>query len=314
MSKGMTQLNRIPLPFLLPALLLTLSLTSTLVLGLSVGAANAAIPSLENTDPQASYMEAPSIKDVIDNTANLTYRNDAQLESGQELHMVSEIELTLASNGIDEQATPQIIAAKFLSATMTLNCDSDCDTMDGLNRHAGQLFTAFNRYLSDLPQFNLVSAKDVKVKDDNESLLIRISQSKAEITKLLAEDIESGINEGNQPIVYLRLLGEHGLMLHLKLMLTGKTWLIAETIEEGLRSTETAEDGLSVADQLPLINFSQSEYEVFHQNRPWAEHFVMNQIRLNQCWHRTIPSTRLAPDGTTTTQDRDVVTCDYQYR
>ncbi|MCG9754648.1 hypothetical protein L1D40_05300 [Shewanella insulae] len=309
MSKGMTQLNRIPLPFLLPALLLTLSLTSTLVLGLSVGAANAATPSLENTDPQAPY-----IKDVIDNTANLTYRNDAQLESGQELHMASEIELTLASNGVDEQATPQIIAAKFLSATMTLSCDSDCDTMDGLNRHAGQLFLAFNRYLSDLPQFNLVNAKDFTLGDNSESLVIRISQSKAEISNLLTADIESDINEGNQPIVYVKLLGEHGLVLHIKLVLTGKTWLIAETIEEGLRSTETAEDGLSIADQLPLINFSQNEYEVFHQNRPWAEHFVMNKIRLNQCWHRTIAATRLAPDGTTTTQDRDVVTCDYQYR
>ncbi|MXR69881.1 hypothetical protein GNT65_14560 [Shewanella sp. JBTF-M18] len=274
-----------------------------------MGAANAAIPSLENTDPQAHY-----IKDVIDNTANLTYRNNAQLESGQELHMVSEIELTLASNGIDEQATPQISAAKFLSATMTLNCDSDCDTMNGLNRHAGQLFLTFNRYLANLPQLNLRSAKDVKVKDDNESLFIRISQSKAEISNLLTADIESGINEGNQPIVYVKLLGEHGLVLHLKLMLTGKTWLIAETIEEGLRSTETAKDGLSVAEQLPLINFSQSEYKVFHQNRPWAEHFVMNKIRLNQCWHRTIATTRLTPDGTTTTQDRDVVTCDYQYR
>ncbi|MCG9713340.1 hypothetical protein L1D29_11010 [Shewanella insulae] len=274
-----------------------------------MGAANAAIPSLENTDPQAPY-----IKDVIDNTANLTYRNNAQLESGQELHMVSEIELTLASNGIDEQATPQISAAKFLSATMTLNCDSDCDTMDGLNRHVGQLFTAFNRYLANLPQLNLRSAKDVKLEDNSESLLIRISQSKAEVSSLLAADIESEINEGNQPIVYVRLLGDLGLVLHLKLVLTGKTWLIAETIEEGLRSTETAEDDLSLAEQLPLINFSQSEYEVFHQNRPWAEHFVMNQIRLNQCWHRTIAATRLAPDGATTTQDRDVVTCNYQYR
>ncbi|KIO38297.1 hypothetical protein [Shewanella sp. cp20] len=263
-------------------------------------------------------MEAPRIKDVIDNTANLTYQNDAMLESGQEVHMVSEIELTLASNGIDEQATPQISAVTFLSAAMTLNCDSDCDsdceTMDGLNRHAGQLFIAFNRYLANLPQLNLVSAKDFKFEDDSESLLIRISQSKAEISRLLAEDIESEINEGKPPIVYIKLLGKHGLVLHLKLMLTDKTWLIAETIEEGLRSTETAEDGLSIAEQLPLINFSQSEYEVFHQNRPWAEHFVMNQIRLTQCWHRTIAATRLAPDGTTTTQDRDVVTCDYQYR
>ncbi len=263
-------------------------------------------------------MEASCTKDAIDNTANLTYQNDAMLESGQEVHMVSEIELTIDSNEIDDHATPQISAVKFLSATMTLSCDSDCDTMDGLNRHAGQLFTAFNRYLADLPQLNLVSAMDYKLEgfklEDDEPLLIRISQSKAEITKLLAEDIESGISEGKQPIVYVKLLGEHGLVLHLKLMLTGKTWLIAETIEEGLRSTETTEDGLSVAEQLPLINFSQSEYEVFHQNRPWAEHFVMNKIRLNQCWHRTIASTRLAPDGTTTTQDRDVVTCDYQYR
>ncbi|QYJ96947.1 hypothetical protein K0J45_15720 [Shewanella alkalitolerans] len=314
MSKGMTQLNRISLPFLLPALLLTLSLTSTLVLGLSVGAENLAIPRLEHTYLQDPHMEAPCTKDMIDNTANLTYRNDAMLESGQEVHMMNEIELTLVSNEIDRQATPQISAAKFLSAAMTLSCDSDCDTMDGLNRHAGQLFIAFNRYLANLPQLNLVSAKDVKLIDDNASLFIRISQSKAEITKLLAEDIESGISEGKQPIVYVKLLGEHGLVLHLKLMLTGKTWLIAETIEEGLRSTETVEDGLSLAEQLPLINFSQSEYEVFHQNRPWAEHFVMNQIRLNQCWHRTIAATRLAPDGTTTTQDRDVVTCDYQYR
>ncbi|MCG9747567.1 hypothetical protein [Shewanella sp. Isolate8] len=264
------------------------------------------------------------MKDAIDNTASLTYRNDAMLESGQEVHMMSKIELNLVSNGIDEQATPQIIAAKFLSATMTLSCDSDCGTMDGLNRHAGQLFTAFNRYLANLPQLNLVSAKDVKLEDsklksfelegDSESLLIRIAQSKTEISSLLATDIQSEINEGKHPIVYVKLLGEHDLVLHLKLLLTDKTWLIAETIEEGLRSTETAEDGLSVADQLPLINFSQSEYEVFHQNRPWAEHFVMNQIRLNQCWHRTIAATRLAPDGTTTTQDRDVVTCDYQYR
>ena len=310
MSKGMTQLNRIPLPFLLLALLLVL----VLVLRLSVSAANIAIPCLENTYLQAPHMEAPCIKDVIDNTANLTYQNDAMLESGQEVHMVSEIELTLASNGIDEQATPQISAVTFLSAAMTLSCDSDCDTMDGLNRHAGQLFIAFNRYLANLPQLNLVSAKDFKFEDDSQSLLIRISQSKAEISRLLAEDIESEINEGKPPIVYVKLLGEHDLVLHLKLMLTDKTWLIAETIEEGLRSTETAEDGLSIAEQLPLINFSQSEYEVFHQNRPWAEHFVMNQIRLNQCWHRTIAATRLAPDGTTTTQDRDVVTCDYQYR
>ncbi|WP_281213269.1 hypothetical protein [Shewanella insulae] len=265
-------------------------------------------------------MEAPCIKDAIDNTANLTYQNDAMLESGQEVHMVSEIELNLVSNEIYEQATPQISAAKFLSATMTLNCDSDCNTMDGLNRHAGQLFIAFNRYLANLPQLNLLSAKDFELEgfeleeDNSESLLIRISQSKTEVSSLIAADIESDIDEGNQPIVYVKLLGEHGLVLHLKLMLTGKTWLIAETIEEGLRSTETAEDGLSVAEQLPLINFSQSEYEVFHQNRPWAEHFVMNKIRLNQCWHRTIASTLLAPDGTTTTQDRDVVTCDYQYR
>ncbi|ABO24927.1 hypothetical protein [Shewanella loihica] len=269
-------------------------------------------------------MEAPCTKDVIDNTANLTDQNDAMLESGQEVHMVSEIELTLASNGIDRQATPQISAVKFLSATMTLSCDSDCDTMDGLNRHGGQLFTAFNRYLAYLPQLNLVSAKDYKLEDsklkgfelegDSESLLIRIGQSKTEISNLLAANIQSEINEGNQPRVYVKLLGEHDLVLHLKLMLTGKTWLIAETIEEGLRSTETVEDGLSLAEQLPLINFSQSEYEVFHQNRPWAEHFVMNQIRLNQCWHRTIAATRLAPDGTTTTQDRDVVTCNYQYR
>ncbi|QYJ81729.1 hypothetical protein [Shewanella aegiceratis] len=314
MSKGMTQLNRIPIPFLLPTLLLTLSLTSTLVLGLSVGAENLAIPSLENTYLQDPHMEAPCTKDMIDNTANLTYRNDAMLESGQEVHMMSEIELTLVSNEIDRQATPQISAAKFLSAAMTLSCDSDCDTMDGLNRHAGQLFIAFNRYLADLPQLNLVNATDFKLEEDDEPLLIRIKQSKAEISNLLAADIQSEINEGNQPTVYVKLLGEHGLALHLKLMLTGKTWLIAETIEEGLRSTETAEDGLSVAEQLPLINFSQSEYEVFHQNRPWAEHFVMNQIRLNQCWHRTIAATRLAPDGTTTTQDRDVVTCDYQYR
>ncbi|QYJ93072.1 hypothetical protein [Shewanella spartinae] len=269
-------------------------------------------------------MEAPCIKDAIDNTANLTYRNDAMLESGQEIHMVSEIELTLDSNGVDRQATPQISAAKLLSATMTLSCDSDCDTMDGLNRHAGRLFIAFNRYLANLPQLNLVSAKDFKLEDsklkgfklegDSESLLIRIAQSKTEISSLLATDIQSGISEGKQPIVYVKLLGKHGLVLHLKLMLTGKTWLIAETIEEGLRSTETTEDGLGVAEQLPLINFSQSEYEVFHQNRPWAEHFVMNQIRLNQCWHRTIAATRLAPDGTTTPQDRDVVTCNYQYR
>ncbi|MFV7785088.1 hypothetical protein ACNPKB_13870 [Shewanella marisflavi] len=310
MSKGMTQLNRIPLPFLLLALLLVL----VLVLRLSVDAANLATPSLENAYLQAPHMEAPCMKDMIDNTANLTYRNDAQLESGQEVHMVSEIELTLASNGIDEQATPQISAVKFLSATMTLSCDSDCDTVDGLNRHAGQLFIAFNRYLANLPQLNLVSAKDYKLKDDMEALFIRIGQYKAEISNLLAANIQSDINGGNQPIVYVKLLGEHGLVLHLKLMLTGKTWLIAETIEEGLRRTETSEDGLSVAEQLPLINFSQSEYEVFHQNRPWAEHFVMNQIRLNQCWHRTIAATRLAPDGTTTTQDRDVVTCDYQYR
>ncbi|MFV7772646.1 hypothetical protein ACNPK7_19940 [Shewanella marisflavi] len=228
--------------------------------------------------------------------------------------MMSEIELTLASNGIDEQATPQISAVKFLSATMTLSCDSDCDTMDGLNRHAGQLFIAFNRYLANLPQLNLVSAKDYKLKDDMEALFIRIGQNKAEISNLLAANIQSDINGGNQPIVYVKILGEHGLVLHLKLMLTGETWLVAETIEEGLRRTETSEDGLSVAEQLPLINFSQSEYEVFHQNRPWAEHFVMNQIRLNQCWHRTIAATRLATDGTTTTQDRDVVTCDYQYR
>ncbi|TVP14287.1 hypothetical protein [Shewanella sp. KCT] len=314
MSKGMTQLNRIPLPFLLPALLLALLLILTLVLRLSEGAANLAIPCLENTYLQDPHMEASCVADVIDNTANLTYQNDAMLESGQEVHMVSEIELTLASNGIDEQATPQISAVKFLSATMTLNCDIDCDTMDGLNRHAGQLFLAFNRYLADLPQLNLVNAKDLKLKDDMEALIIRISQSKAEISSLLAADIQSEINEGNQPIVYVKLLGEHGLALHLKLMLTGKTWLIAETIEEGLRSTKTSEDGLSLADQLPLINFSQSEYEVFHQNRPWAEHFVMNQIRLNQCWRRTIATTRLAPDGTTTTQGRDVVTCDYQYR
>lgn len=110
MSKGMTQLNRIPLPFLLSALLLTLSLTSTLVLGLPEGAANLAIPCLENTYLQDPHMEAPCTKDVIDNTANLTDQNDAMLESGQEVHMVSEIELTLASNGIDRQATPQISA------------------------------------------------------------------------------------------------------------------------------------------------------------------------------------------------------------
>ncbi|WP_418079430.1 hypothetical protein [Shewanella marisflavi] len=314
MSKGMTQFNRIPLPFLLLALLLALLLVLVLVLRLSVGAANLTILCLENTYLQAPHMEAPCTKEVIDNTANLTYRNDAQLESGQEVHMMSEIELTLASNGIDEQATPQISAVKFLSATMTLSCDSDCDTMDGLNRHAGQLFIAFNRYLANLPQLNLVSAKDYKLKDDMEALFIRIGQNKAEISNLLAANIQSDINGGNQPIVYVKILGEHGLVLHLKLMLTGETWLVAETIEEGLRRTETSEDGLSVAEQLPLINFSQSEYEVFHQNRPWAEHFVMNQIRLNQCWHRTIAATRLATDGTTTTQDRDVVTCDYQYR
>ncbi|QYK12200.1 hypothetical protein K0I63_15850 [Shewanella rhizosphaerae] len=259
-------------------------------------------------------MEAPCTKDVVDNTANLIYQNDAMLDSGQEVHMVSEIELTLASNEVDRQATPQISAVKFLSATMTLSCDSDCDTIDGLNRHAGQLFLAFNRYLTDLPQLNLVNATDFKLEDDDEPLLIRITQSKAEISNLLAADIQSEINEGNQPTVYVKLLGEYGLVLHLKLMLTGKTWLIAETIEEGLRRTKITEDGLSLAEQLPLINFSQSEYEVFHQNRPWAEHFVMNQIHLNQCWHRTIAATRLAPDGTTTTQDRDVVTCDYQYR
>ncbi|MCG9722661.1 hypothetical protein [Shewanella sp. Isolate7] len=285
-----------------------------LILALQIGTATAAIPCMEASCVETYGIEAPDVEEAIDNSVKLTYQNDAMLESGQEVHMVSEIALIFNTEGNEQQATPQISAAKFLSATMTLNCDSDCHTMDGLNRHAGQLFIAFNRYLANLPQLNLVSAKDFKFEDDSQSLLIRISQSKAEISNLLAADIQSGINEEKPPIVYVKLLGEHDLVLHLKLMLTDKTWLIAETIEEGLRSTETAEDGLSIAEQLPLINFSQSEYEVFHQNRPWAEHFVMNKIRLNQCWHRTIAATRLAPDGTTTTQDRDVVTCDYQYR
>ena len=219
MSKGMTQVNRVSLS----GLQVVLSGLFMLILGLQIGTATAAIPCIEASCVETYGIEAPGVEEAIDDSVKLTYQNDAMLESGQEVHMVSEIELTIASNGIDEQATPQISAVTFLSATMTLNCDSDCDTMDGLNRHAGQLFIAFNRYLANLPQLNLVSAKDFKFEDDSESLLIRISQSKAEISRLLAEDIESEINEGKPPIVYVKLLGEHDLVLHLKLMLTDKT-------------------------------------------------------------------------------------------
>ncbi|MCL1041811.1 hypothetical protein L2712_09175 [Shewanella marisflavi] len=242
--------------------------------------------------------------------ATISYQIDSALQGEQQLKITSEIEVSFKIARYRGDITNQIIAAKPLDTTITLECDddSDCETMDGLNRHAGEQLVAYNDYLSEKPYLDLIAAKHFIYQAGKEALFTTtnsLSTSKKEMISTLAKSfIQNLILQGEHPIVYVKLIGKHGLTLHLKLELKNDYWQIKDTVEEGLKDENN---------QL-TVNFNQNEYEAYHQNRPWAEHFLFDRIRMKQCGTRTITSTVVAPDGSTSRVERNVTVCWYEYR
>ncbi len=242
--------------------------------------------------------------------ATVSYLIESTLSSGTKVKIVSEMEVNFKTLSYRGEITNQPTAAKPIDTTITIECDdaTDCGTMDGLNRHAGERLITYNDYLSEKPYLDLIAAKHFLYQSGKEALFTTtnsLSTSKKELIGTLAKNfINNFLAQGGIPIVYVKIIGRNGLVLHLKLELKNNYWEISDTVEEGQRN----EDNQLTA------NFSQSEYEAYHQNRPWAEHFLFNRIRMKQCGQRTITSTVVAPDGTTSRVERNVTVCWYEYR
>ncbi|GIU07208.1 MULTISPECIES: hypothetical protein [unclassified Shewanella] len=261
------------------------------------GAANAYPPCFD--EPCISY-----------DKGTVSYQIEDTLADGTPVKISSEIEVSFKVSQYRGEIVNQPTLAKPIDTTITIVCedDIDCDSMDGLNRHAGERLIFYNDYLRDKPFLDLVAAKHFVYQAGKTALFTTtnsLSTSRKELLSALAKNfVDNLITQAGSPIVYIQLKGENGLVLHLKLELSNDYWKIVDTVEEGLRNE---------LNQL-TIQFNQSEYEAFYANRPWREHFLSGLIRMKRCRETTVTSTVVDSDGIPTRVIRTVTSCWYEYR
>ncbi|MGS0680219.1 hypothetical protein ACVBIL_03550 [Shewanella sp. 125m-7] len=240
----------------------------------------------------------------------VSYQIDDTLADGTPVNISSEIEVSFKVSQFRGEIINQPTLAKPIDTTITIVCedDVDCDSMDGLNRHAGERLIFYNDYLREKPFLDLVAAKHFVYQAGKTALFTTtnsLSTSRKELLSALAKNfVDNLITQAGSPIVYIQLKGENGLVLHLKLELSNDYWKIVDTAEEGGRDEQN---------QL-TIHFNQSEYEAFYGNRPWSDHFLQGKIRMKSCRKTTVTSTVVDPDGSPTRVTRTVTSCWYEYR
>ncbi|ABV86112.1 hypothetical protein [Shewanella pealeana] len=240
----------------------------------------------------------------------VSYHIDDTLADGTPVKISSEIEVSFKVSLYRGEIVNQPTLVKPIDTTITIVCedDIDCDSMDGLNRHAGERLVFYNDYLREKPFLDLVAAKHFVYQAGKTALFTTtnsLSTSRRELLSALAKNfVDNLITQAGSPIVYIQLKGENGLVLHLKLELSNDYWKIADTVEEGLRNE---------LNQL-TIYFNQSEYEAFSNNRAWGEHFLYGGIRVKTCEKTSVTSTIVTPDGSPSRVTRTVTSCWYEYR
>ncbi|MCG9730101.1 hypothetical protein L1D44_09585 [Shewanella sp. Isolate13] len=240
----------------------------------------------------------------------VSYQIDDMLTDGTAVKISSEIEVSFKVSQYRGEIVTQPTLAKPIDTTITIVCedDVDCDSMDGLNRHAGERLIFYNDYLRDKPFLDLVAAKHFVYQAGKTALFTTsnsLSTSRRELLSTLAKNfVDNLISQAGSPIVYIQLKGKNGLLLHLKLELSNDYWKIVDTAEEGLRDERN---------QL-TIHFNQSEYEAFSNNRAWGEHFLYGRIRVKSCRETTVTSTIVNPDGSVSQVTRTVTSCWYEYQ
>lgn len=243
-------------------------------------------------------------------TGTMTYQIDDSLPDGTIIKISSELEVNFKISRYRGEVSSQPLSAKPIDTTIIIACedDTDCNSMDGLNRHAGDRLVFYNDYLREKPYLDIIAAKHIVYQAGKTALFTTtdsLSKNRRELLGTLVSNfVKNLIEQSGSPVVYIELQGANGLILHLKLELSDEQWRITSTVEEGMKDEQ---GNLTV-------NFSPTQYEAWSENRPWRHRFLGGKVKTKRCQNRTVTSTVVNPGGTLSTVTRTVAVCWYEYK